>query len=399
MSALPGRDHTVFGYTPSLDGKGSFDGKGSSLDGKGGTESAAKAGKRMGPNYVYYRLYTKLGAFESNHPLYNNDRFIGRVPSKSFAPPLTVASIKRSLCKLEDLSKPDKALVFTPLSSPAPKEDSARLSLYGPSGPGLTEQDPIALVVESEKRTEEVLQLEKLPERSDDTEIHYVYYRVYLSEGKGDEKAKTSFDESDVSLGRINTLFIAPPHTAGSLKACIAKAEGLVTPGHASYKDMELFQDVNSEAAMSDTDIISFQGDTYPGSDEGDPVALVNATADTAADQKAKPTLRKVLSEYPPKTAATKRARSDGQNSKFTKCAQVKYTCGEERDKPTWLSIKTGEIVYTDGVIVSVKDYRGVSYSGYMAIDSKGEKGFVIARCVLSEECVGILGSVYIPYI
>jgi len=123
-----------------------------------------------------------------------------------------------------------------------------------------------------------------------------VYYRVYSSEG-GDKKAKTSFDESDISLGRINTLFIAPPHTAGSLKACIAKVEGLVTPGHALYKDMELFHDVNSDAAMSDTDVISFQGDTYPGSDESYPMALVNATADTAADQNAKPTPGKVLCE------------------------------------------------------------------------------------------------------
>ena len=124
-----------------------------------------------------------------------------------------------------------------------------------------------------------------------------VYYRVYSSEG-GDVKAKTFFDESDVSLGRINPLFIAPPHTAGSLKAYIAKVEGLVMPGHALYKDMELFQDVNSDAAMSDTDVMSFQGDTYPGSDEGSPVALVKATADTAADQKAKSAPGKVLSEY-----------------------------------------------------------------------------------------------------
>jgi hypothetical protein len=124
-----------------------------------------------------------------------------------------------------------------------------------------------------------------------------VYYRVYSSDGKGEKKAKTSFDESDISLGRINILFIAPPHTAESLKACIAKVEGLVTPGHALYKDIELFQDMTSDAAMSDTDVISFQGDTYPGSDEGDPVALVNAIANTAADQKVKPTLGKVLSE------------------------------------------------------------------------------------------------------
>ena len=126
-----------------------------------------------------------------------------------------------------------------------------------------------------------------------------VYYRVYSSEGKGEKKATTSFDESDISLGHINTLFIAPPHTTGSLKACIVKVEGLVTPGHALYKDMELFQDTDSAAAMNDADVISFQGDAYLGSDEGDPIALVNATTNTIADQKAKPTSGKVLSEHP----------------------------------------------------------------------------------------------------
>ena len=156
-----------------------------------------------------------------------------------------------------------------------------------------------------------------------------VYYRVYLSEGKGDEKAKTFFDECDISLGRINTLFIAPPHTAGSLKASIAKVEGLVTPGHALYKDMELFQDIDSDTAMSDTDVISLQGDAYPGSDEDDPVALVNATANTEADQKAKPTPGKLLSQYPLDTVATKCAPSDAPDSKFTKRAQLTLTFSE----------------------------------------------------------------------
>ena len=94
-------------------------------------------------------------------------------------------------------------------------------------------------------------------------------------------------------------------------------------PGHALYKDMELFEDMSGDAAMSDSDVISFQGDTYPGSDEGDPVALVNATTNTAADQKAKPPLGKVLSEYPLNTSATNRALSDGPDSKFTKRART----------------------------------------------------------------------------
>ena len=156
-----------------------------------------------------------------------------------------------------------------------------------------------------------------------------VYYRVYLSEREGEEKAQTSFDESDISLGRINTLFIAPPHTAGSLKACIAKVEGLVTPGHTLYKDMELYQDMSGDAAMSDTDVISFQGDTCPGSDEGDPVALANATTNTVVEQKVKATPGKVLSEYPLDAAATNYGLSDGPDSKFTKRARLKYTYGE----------------------------------------------------------------------
>ena len=113
------------------------------------------------------------------------------------------------------------------------------------------------------------------------------------------------------------------------MKAHIAKVEGLVTLGHALYKDMELFQDTNSDAAMSDTDVISFQGDTYPGSDEGDPVALVNATADTAADQKTKSTPGQVLGKYPLDPAATNRALSDGSNSNFTKRARAKNDCSE----------------------------------------------------------------------
>ena len=84
-----------------------------------------------------------------------------------------MASIKWSLCKLEGLTEPDKALLFIPFSSPAPKEDSASLSLFAPSRPGLFKQDPIVLVGESEKRTKEVLQSEKLLECSDDTDIHY----------------------------------------------------------------------------------------------------------------------------------------------------------------------------------------------------------------------------------
>ena len=79
---------------------------------------------------------------------------------------------------------------------------------------------------------------------------------------------------------------------------------------------MELFQDTDGDAVMNDTDAISFQGDAYPGSDEGDHVALVNATAYTPGN---------VLNEYPLDTAATNRAFSDGPDSNFTKRARIKF--------------------------------------------------------------------------
>ena len=92
---------------------------------------------------------------------------------------------------------------------------------------------------------------------------------------------------------------------------------------------MELFEDMGSDAAMSDTDVISFQGDTYPGSDEGDPVALVNATSNIGVDQKAEPTPGKFLSEYPLDTAAINCALSEGPDSKFTKRGRLNSTCSE----------------------------------------------------------------------
>ena len=92
---------------------------------------------------------------------------------------------------------------------------------------------------------------------------------------------------------------------------------------------MELFQDMNSDAAMSDTDVISFQDDIYPGSNEGDPVALVNATANTAADEKAKPTPGNLLSECTLDTVVTNRALPDGLDSTFTKRGRLMYTWSE----------------------------------------------------------------------
>jgi len=105
---------------------------------------------------VYYRVYTKQGALESNNLIYSNDRFISRIVSRSVAPPHTAASLKKHICRIERFELSTKCTLYPSLSNQAPVEDSARLALRGTSGPGVSEIDPVVLVVDvsdAEKRS------------------------------------------------------------------------------------------------------------------------------------------------------------------------------------------------------------------------------------------------------
>lgn len=359
------------------------------LDSKGGTDSTnmGKPTKKTGSNYVYYRLYTTLGSFESNHPTYANDRFLGRIPSKSFAPPHTTASIKRSLCKFEGLSETNKSHLFLGLSSLTPEEDSAHLSLYSSSGPGLSEEDPFLLLVLSDKRSTNARRPEELPGRLDDGDTPYVHYRVYSSEG--DERSKTSFVESDASLGRINTLLVAPPRTVGSLKACIAKMEGLVIPGHALYEDMELFEDMGSKTSMNGSHFLSFLGDTYPGSNEWDPVALVNAAFNVPVHERE--SISPLRSEAKPPEDIDKLHTLVAQyqivsdpDPTFTQTARLFYMYDHGINKPAWLStLSYNDMVCTNGIIVRRQSPSNQEfYGGYIVMNANNQRGFVLKECL-----------------
>lgn len=107
-------------------------------------------GTTPGPRYVYYKLYTKDGALETNRPIYSNDRFISRVLSRSVAPPHTAGSLKLRLRKIEGFEEGD---LYLSISEKSHVEDSTRLSLRRQVGPGLSKDDPVALVVsDPEKR-------------------------------------------------------------------------------------------------------------------------------------------------------------------------------------------------------------------------------------------------------
>ena len=96
---------------------------------------------------VYYRLYTKEGPIESNNPIFSNDRFISRISSKSVRPPHTATSLKRCVCKIEEVEGPEKSTLYLSLSEKKPLDDSARLGLRGKDGPGSSEVDPVVLLL------------------------------------------------------------------------------------------------------------------------------------------------------------------------------------------------------------------------------------------------------------
>ena len=61
-----------------------------------------------------------------------------------------------------------------------------------------------------------------------------------------------SFNEDDPALGRINFLSITPPFNVSSLKAWLAKVEGIGT------KSLQLFKDLSADSPMSNSDSIAF---------------------------------------------------------------------------------------------------------------------------------------------
>jgi hypothetical protein len=126
---------------------------------------------------VYYRLYTKDGAIESYNHIYSNDRSIGRILTKAVAPPHTVSSLKRYLCKIEGFPGAENSDLYETLSSQsAIMPDSTRISLLGQSGIGSSVDDPAALVIgnkDFEKRAGDTDVSKDLPETPDTTDTRY----------------------------------------------------------------------------------------------------------------------------------------------------------------------------------------------------------------------------------
>jgi len=100
-----------------------------------------------------------------------------------------------------------------------------------------------------------------------------VYYCIYDDDGEID--SKTSFDENNPSLGRVNPLSVPPPHSVSSLKNRIIKSEDV--SGH----NVQLFEDEGSTSAMNDSDALTLLSDTFPGFIEDRPIAITYQSGTT----------------------------------------------------------------------------------------------------------------------
>jgi len=96
-----------------------------------------------------------------------------------------------------------------------------------------------------------------------------VYYRLYDDDGEA--VSKTSFDENDSSLGRIDIFTIPPPHTVAFLKDRLVHVEGV------SSHDVQLLENDDGEVTLNDADAIALLTDDFPGLKEGQPIVFTYA--------------------------------------------------------------------------------------------------------------------------
>ena len=101
---------------------------------------------------VYYRFYNKSGAIPSKQSADSTDPAVGRINGDFVPPPLTAASVKRCLSKLEGLDDWKGSQLFSDITSKSPIGDGQYIATRGGGHVGSTPENPI-LFVESADST------------------------------------------------------------------------------------------------------------------------------------------------------------------------------------------------------------------------------------------------------
>ena len=200
------------------------------------------------------------------------------------------------MLKVEGFTGVAKSELFDSMSSQSPMDGSTLLSVHGDPGPGLSEHEPMGLVIGGTPAVNASRVCNFLVAESEMTELiepldepycewiwywildklhslvdELVYYRVY--DEHGEARSLQNFNTADNSLGRILIISIPPPHTIATLKSRLAGAERIDKTQMAA---MKLFKDITGQVLIKEEDDPFFLNDLLTGRSESRPMALIH---------------------------------------------------------------------------------------------------------------------------
>jgi hypothetical protein len=100
---------------------------------------------------VFYRIYNEDGGVPSEVPVDSKHPYLACIDGHLVAPPHTVASIKRCICKVEKIPNKDQDVqLFGSASETTPMNDDEHLAVLEGTGPGSSPKLSLALVCKLE---------------------------------------------------------------------------------------------------------------------------------------------------------------------------------------------------------------------------------------------------------
>jgi len=234
-------------------------------------KEADAACSRPEPRYVYYRVYSRDGAIPSKTAFDPRNPFVGRVTARSIPPPHNATSLKRCLVKGENLTDPDgsRTVLYRSPEAPYALGPGETVAILGPEMPnGGTPETAFALVLQEDLTDDENAALNQM-DLSGRCEMNpkYLYYQLFTQ--TGEDTSKVSFNSDEPGLGRIERIFVSPPHGADSIKRHIAKVEG-----QPIYIYSQLYEDISAQGAMNNRHF-PLMHNTSVGWTEEKPIVLV----------------------------------------------------------------------------------------------------------------------------
>ena len=94
---------------------------------------------------MYYQVYANNSDIPSKVAFNPDEPTLGRIRADSVTPPHSLASIKRRISRVEEIPALVHAHMYADISSDIPLKEGP-ISIHGTDGPGLSPNDPMAIV-------------------------------------------------------------------------------------------------------------------------------------------------------------------------------------------------------------------------------------------------------------